>query len=114
MKYLNKFLRFDFDDFMDGKRFITVGRKDWVDFNTKEFLGTKVELVIIEDNTDYNLKEGEIGSNLYERIVAKVPKNLDIPMNVEVCLQDVEANVYGDYRNQISVVANEIVIVGKK
>lgn len=114
MKYLNKFLKFDFDEYMNGKRFITVGRKDWEDFNTKEFLGTKVELVIIEDNTDYDLKEGEIGSNLYERIVAKVPKNLDVPMNVEVTLQGVEANVYGDYRNQLSVLANEIIIVSKK
>lgn len=114
MKYLNKFLKFDFDAFMNGKRFMTVGRKDWIDFNTKEFLGTKIDLVIIEDKTSYDLKDGEVGSNLYERIVAKVPKNLDVPMSVEVRLHGVEASVYGDYRNQLSVVADEIVIVNKK
>lgn len=114
MKYLNQFLKFNWDEFSKGKRFLIVGRKDWIDYDTKEFLGTKLDVAIFQDSTNYEYKDGEVGSNLYERFIVKISDNIDVPMNVEIRLKNVEANVYGDYRNLLSVVAEEVVIVSRK
>lgn len=114
MKKLNMFTRFDFDAFASGKRFLLIGQKPWADFNSGEVLGTKFELVITQDKTDYGTQpDGERISNLYEKFVVKVPKNLNMPTNVEVAIINPTANVYGDYRNNLSVVADGIKVVTK-
>lgn len=114
MKYLNQFLYFDWEGFSKDKRFMAIGKKDWQDFKTKEHLGIKVEAVIFKDNTKYDVGEGELMSNIYEKIIIKVPKDIDIPLNVEIQPVNVEATVYGEYRNQLSIVAEDIAVVKKK
>lgn len=113
LKKLNKFLYFDFDSFAKGKRFISVGQQEWKDFNNGNILGTRVEIVIAQDKTDYGLAEGEIVNNLYEKLIIKVSKQITIPMNVEVRPINAVATVYGDYRNQLSVIAEDIEIISK-
>lgn len=108
MKFLNQYLNFAWEPFADGKRFLCLGCKKWVD-NNGTVLGTKVETVITQDKTAY----GKDGSNIFEKIVFKVPSEVSIPANTEVIPQNVEATVYGDYRNQLSCIAEKIEIVTK-
>ncbi len=113
MKKLNIFLHFDFVAFAKSKRFLTVAQKPWADFKSGEVLGTKYELVIIEDETDYGVAGDATVNNLYEKFIVKVPKNkaASVPMNVEVRLINPRANVYGDFRNQLSVTADGLTVM---
>ena len=81
---------------------------------TQKPLGSKVEVVIAADKTDYGVAEGEVISNIYEKLTVKVPKmGLGFPLNTEVKLVNAEAMVYGEYRNQLSVTAENVEVVGK-
>ncbi len=113
MKKLNYFTYFDMEGFLTGKKLLTIGQQDWKDFNTGNILGTKVEVVIASDKTDYGNKEGETINNLYEKISVKVPSSITVPMNVEVVLINAEATIYGEFRNQLSVTAENIEVVKK-
>jgi hypothetical protein len=113
MKKLNMFSYFDWERFAEKKRFVSTGIQPWKDFESGEVIGTKVEAVIAQDGTSYGNKEGEIISNIYEKLTFKVPKKIDIPMNVEIRPVNVEATVYGDYRNQLSITAEDVEVIGK-
>ena len=53
-------------------------------------------------------------NNLYEKLTVKIPAKLNnLPMNAEVRLVNPEAIVYGEYRNQLSITAENIEVVGK-
>ena len=110
MKKLNMFNHFNYDGFAKEKRFICINQQEWKDYETKNLLGTKLELVIAQDKTDY----GEEGvSNLYEKFVVKIPKVINVPVNTEIRLKNPEAKVYGEFHNQLSVVAEDIEVIGK-
>ena len=74
MKSLNKFMYFDWEKFSEGKEYTVTGCSEWTDFNTKQHLGTKIEVIISKDETDYRMKDGSTTSNLYERLIFKVKK----------------------------------------
>ena len=111
MKKLNQFVKFLFEDFSKGKIYRVTGIRPWIDVATKERLGTKVEVVIAEDNTAYDTSNGEIVTNQYEKLAFKVKKDVNIPMNARVIPVNPVAVVYGDYRNQLSVTADDIKVV---
>ena len=113
MKKLNMFTYFDFDGFAKGKRLMSIGQQEWKDFNSGDVLGTKVEVVIAQDKTDYGVTDGEVINNLYEKLIIKVPMQITVPMNVEVRPINAKATVYGDYRDRISVTAENIEVVNK-
>lgn len=114
LKRLNRFSYFDIEMFLEGKKLLTIGVGEWKDFNSQTVLGTKVEVVIAEDKTDYGNADGEVVSNLYEKLIIKVPAKLDnIPMNATVRLINPEAVVYGEYRNQLSITVQSVEVVGK-
>jgi len=113
LKKLNRFVEFNIVEFLKGKRLDTVGLLDWKDFETQKILGTKVEVVIVSDKTDYHTAEGEIVSNLYEKLTVKIPAKITVPMNTEVRLINPKATVYGEYRNALSITADGIEVVGK-
>lgn len=114
MKKLNMFARFDFEAFATGKKFLLISQKPWTDYNSGEVLGTKFELVITQDKTDYGAQpDGERVTNLYEKFTVKVAKNLTMPTNVEVAIINPIANVYGEFRNNLSVVAEGLKVVTK-
>lgn len=111
MKKLSRFTFFDFEAFIKDKTLRTNAQQVWKDFNLGIELGTKIECVIIEDNTDYG--ESEEVNNRFEKFWVKVPKKITVPMNVEVRLKNVEATIYGEYKNMLSCTASDIEIVGK-
>lgn len=113
LKKLRNFLKFDDVEFFKGKRLLSVNQQPWKDFKTGEVLGTKVETVIMQDKTDYGLKDGEVVSNLYEKLTFKIPKVIEIPMNVEIRPKNPVATVYGDYQNQLSITAEDIEVLSK-
>ncbi len=112
LKKLNKFTYFDVDGFLEKKKLLTVGTQDWKDFDSQKALGTKVEVVIIFDGTDYGASDVTV-TNIYEKLTVKVPKRLNVPLNAEVRLVNPEAVIYGEYRNALSITADNIEVIGK-
>lgn len=111
LKKLNQFLKFDFEAFSKGKYFQVTGCSEWKDFETKAHMGTKVNVAIVKDNTPYNLKDGESVSNRYEKLTFKVSKDINIPVDTIVVPVNAVATVYGEYRNQLSIKADDIKIL---
>ena len=74
MKYLNQFSVFDLDKFLNGKKLVVTGCAPLKDNDTGKVLGTRVSTVIFADNTEYKHKDGETGSNRFEKLNIKVSK----------------------------------------
>lgn len=114
MKGLVLYLLFLWEEFCKGKVFEVVGCGPWLDFETKEKKGTKVDVIIIKDDTPYPVKDGKIISNRYERLQFKVPdKELSIPVGSIVEPVGAEAKVWGDYHNKLSVKAKDVHVVNQ-
>lgn len=111
LKKLGNFLHFDWNSFSNEKRFLCLGVKEWKDYKTGKELGIKLECVIAKDETDYG--EADV-SNIYEKLLIKVTKKMDIPLNTEIKIIGANAKVYGDYNNMLSIVAEDIQVVGRK
>ena len=58
MNSLNSFMKFDWEAFAADKEFTVTGCSEWNDYNTKAYLGTKIDVIITKDNTDYHSKNG--------------------------------------------------------
>ena len=104
---------FDYESFAKGKRLLSVSQQPWKDFKTSEVLGSKIEAVIAQDKTDYGLKDGEVVSNLYEKLVFQIPMEIQIPVIVEIRPKNPVAIVYGEYQNQLSITAEDIEVLSK-
>ena len=114
MKGLSNFLHFDWEAFSRGKQFMVTGLSEYQDYATKVHLGTKVECVIASDKTPYSFKDGQEFTNRFEKITFKVSKDVDISINSYVIPKNVVASVYGDYRNQLSVKCDDIIVAVPK
>lgn len=114
LKKLTVFLLFVWDKFAVGKEFTVVGVSPWLDYDTKQTLGTKVDVFISADRTPYPVKNGETVSNLYEKLSFKVSKTVTIPVGSKVIPVNPVATVYGEYRNQLSVKCDDIKILQPK
>lgn len=110
-KKLNLFCSFDAEGFFQKKALLALGNTEWKDFESGKILGSKLECVIVKDDTDYSDTDGKITSNLYEKFYVKIPKNINVPMNAIIKLVHPKANVYGDFRNQLSVTAEDITVL---
>lgn len=113
LKKLSQFERFDAEGFFSNLSLGAVGQSEWKDFETGAHKGTKIEVVVIGDKHNYNTANGEQVSNIYEKLTVKVPKDIDVPMNSHVRLVNVYATVYGQYRNQLSITADDIEVIKK-
>ena len=83
----------------------------WKEYGSDIVKGTKVEVVIASDKHNYNSSNGEVVNNMYEKLTIKIPKEIDVPMNAKVRVINPEANIYGEYRNQLAVVADDIEVL---
>ena len=111
MKRLSVYNYFDTEGFLEGITLMLIGTREWLDYDTQKVLGVKVETVIIEDNNDYG-SNGEVVNNLFEKLTVKIPKKLDsIPIKSKVRLINPEAVVYGEFRNQLSITADDIEVI---
>lgn len=110
MKGLNQFVAFDWDSFAYGKTFVVTGTSEYTDFETKQHLGTRVDVVIAADKTPYEFKNGNTFTNRYEKLSFKVCKDVSIPLEARVMPKGVKARVYGDFHNQLSIVCDDIAV----
>lgn len=112
LKNLNQFNYFDFPKFAEGKRFRVTGCGEWKDFNTGAHLGTKVEVVITVDNTQYKLgRDGSAYTNVYEKLTFKVARDMTVPVNSYVEPVDAVATIYGERRNMLSIKTADIKVI---
>lgn len=107
LKGLNQFQKFDFGEFLKDKRLVYLKSASWKDGDVEA--GSKVTLQIVEDRTQYSRQDT---TNFGEQIVVKIrgvaPSAFAQlrPLGTEVAIKDVErATVYGDFRNQLSIIA---------
>lgn len=112
LKGLRQYVGFDFPRFSKDKLFTVTGVSNWVDFNTKLPLGTRVEVVISSDQTPYApSKDGRPISNLYEKLTFKIDKNINVPIGATVVPLGAVATVYGQYQNELSIRAADIKVI---
>ena len=114
MKKLKMFTRFDIDAFLKGKQLVSTGIAPWTNYETGELQGTKIEAVIYKDKTDYGpAKDGEVVTNIFEKVTFKVPHEVSVPIGVEIIPVNAVATIYGEYNNQLSITAEDIQVVTK-
>lgn len=106
LQALSAFLEFQLLMFLTGKRLVFIKSLLWKEED--EIFGSKVVVQIVEDTTKYPKPDV---TNFGEQLVVKV-RNVSPdayaklkPFATEVYVKDVEkAVVYGDYRNQLSII----------
>lgn len=103
---LNQFFTFLLLDFLVGKRLVFLKVLPWKEGDVE--VGSKVVTQIVEDRTQYTKANV---SNFGEQLTVKVRDVSPAayaqlkPLSTEVVVQDVErATVYGEYRNQLSII----------
>lgn len=111
MKHLSQFVHFNWEAFAEGKRFLVTSCRPWIDFESKEALGSAIEVVIYKDETEYRQKDGEQTTNLFEKLTFKVNKEVDIPLKSFIEPINATATIYGEYRNQLSVKCDDITVL---
>ena len=112
MRNLHQFEKFETIAFLSGKKLVVKLASPLLDYTTKNHVGTKLELVIIEDSTDYQpSKDGTIQTNLYETLIVKTPHEIDIPVNTEVTLEGAVGRIWGDFRNNLTITAESVIPV---
>ncbi|MBR2134102.1 MAG: hypothetical protein IJ851_05260 [Eubacterium sp.] len=109
MKKLNQFLFFDTNKFLEAKKLYVVGTSPITD--NENVIGTKIQVVIFEDKTTYRCAEGETVTNQFEKFNIKVKKAVDIPIGAIVSPVNPVGTLYGEYRNNLSVSADDIKII---
>lgn len=114
MRFLSQFTYFDTEAFFQNKNLQVTGISVWKN-DTEQVLGSKVECVILSDKTRYKLKDGESGSNIYEKISVKIPGSVNIPVGTYVAIPaDAECTIWGQYRNNLSIKASKLNILQPK
>lgn len=116
MRGLRAYLRFDADSFFADKILTVTEVTKWVDFDTKEPMGTKVGVFISEDNSTYPTpKDGGEISNLGQPFTVKVKKDkLDVHIGDIVVLENPVVKVYGDFSEKMSVTADDVILITSK
>lgn len=115
MRNLKQFAPFDAERFLEKKQLQVTACSAWRDYESKSIKGTRVEVVIVVDNTEYQpTKTGEIVSNVFEKFSVKVPQTVSFAVGTPVKLINPKAVIYGDFQNMLSVTCENIIPVTTK
>lgn len=80
------------------------GIPEWLDYESKQPMGWRIDTVITRDDTKYRVKDGQVISNLYQPQTFKCAAKPDVKIGDIVEAVDVTAcTLYGQFRNQISI-----------
>ncbi|ANR74811.1 hypothetical protein MK391_08560 [Streptococcus oralis] len=117
LKNLTHFTEFDASRFLSRKELRFVSAKRWIEKSetgSEIEKGVKVGVLIFSDDSDYPNEKNNIGEQLTVKVPLASMKDYDSyqPMLTTVEIVDIEkAVVYGEYRNQLSLIAkvNEVV-----
>lgn len=112
LMYLIPYDSFPFDDFAKGKKFEVTEMKPWIDYDTGRRLGTTVTVSIAEDHSEYPPSaNGEVRDNYRQVFSVKVGKETVAVNRFDlVRFVGVRAKIYGEFRNQLSVEADDVVL----
>ena len=109
MVHLKDFNSFDTVGFFKDKVLVARKCREWQDDKTGIHLGTKVTVAIDKDDTVYTLKDGEEDvDNEYEQVLIKVKNDVKFAKNTPVVLVNAVASIYGDYKEKLSVTAEDM------
>ncbi len=118
---LKKYLHFDSDAFFTNLELTVTGMKPWLDYETKQPLGYRVDTVITADSDDHAPKaDGEVVSNLYRPLTlkCKAPSKPNINIGDKVRPVAPICKIWGPYLNQLSITCDDVVVTppanGKK
>ncbi|MDT2824174.1 hypothetical protein [Vagococcus lutrae] len=111
-KGLHEFRSFDGHAFFKDKVLEVVSTSKWIDNATNEVLGDKVEVVILEDHTDYKqTKSGKPITNKFEKFNVKVADAKNIISGNKVTILNPVCSVYGEFQNGLSVKADGFKVI---
>ena len=97
------------DAFFTGKELTVITKRENLDFNKKQHLGTTIDTVVTKDDTPYRQKDGEHVTNLYEKLSLKVNKDIDnVPIGSLAIPVNPICTVYGKYNNELSVRCEDV------
>lgn len=83
-----------------------------VDFESQSVLGAKYTIIIWQDHTDYGDKDiSNQGETLVVKVKGKEPHPVSSPSIVT--LVNPNGVVFGEYRNQLSITADDVLIEKK-
>lgn len=107
---------FDWPKFDHGKQYTVTGIGPWKDHETKQLLGTKVEVAITADKVPYLVtKDGRQLYNLFEKLTWKIGKAVDFPIGTVVVPVGVTVTLWGRNPNgpkdQMSIRVTDIKVV---
>lgn len=112
MKCLYAYQKFLLEEFLKGKELTVTECRPKKDSDTGLETVTAVEVAITKDATVYPpTKDGRVVTNLFEKFSVKVPKTVAVPVGAVITIVNGTGTVYGDYRNQLSVRAEDIKVV---
>lgn len=114
LKNLNQFAPFQAEKFLEGKLLMVTNCMDATDYETKAIVGSKIEVAIVKDNTVYEkTKDGlVVNNNLLEKLSVKLPRTgIKIPQNTYISLVNPSGTIYGQFRNQLSLKADDYKII---
>ncbi|WP_342536521.1 hypothetical protein [Sporosarcina sp. FSL K6-3508] len=111
MKRLNLFTKMMIDEFLEGKVLMAMKSEEAVDFNTKEVIGAKYTILIWKDECPYYDRDdiSNAGETFSVKVKGAKPKKIIQPILVE--LLEPSGVIFGDFRNQLSVTAKDVVPV---
>lgn len=110
-----QFEKFGWQEFCGDKVLMVKNVAPMRNYDTGEITGTKVEALIIKDDTQYKPKaDGSVVSNLFNALSVKLPKqDVNVKIGDIVEFKNVTAKVWGDFRNELSVTAEDVTVVGQ-
>mgnify|MGYP005772791693 CR=1 FL=1 len=116
MKKLLQFMVFDCEAFFKDKVLNVIDKRIWKSYETGEILGAEYEIGIQEDHTKYRLKDGESATNRYDKFKAHIEGRTDMPVPIDaiVKLVNPRGRVSGDFKNQLTVIVDDLEVVSKR
>ncbi|MCC4325218.1 hypothetical protein LMB33_00740 [Limosilactobacillus reuteri] len=106
-KKLSAFKQFDNQGFFGPKILMAMSEEPWLDFDSGKKLGTKLNVVVWQDHSDYGDPTiTNVGQTLSVKIAGREPQQIITPHLVR--LINPEATIYGEYQNQLSVRADDV------
>ncbi|KAF1242508.1 hypothetical protein B8V60_06960 [Streptococcus agalactiae] len=106
MQNLRQFLVFNYNEFLLGKKLFFIGARNLIDNK-----GVKVDLLILEDNTNYSNEKTNLGEKITVTVIGKKIEDYSsfTPMKTVCKITNVaKASVYGDFQNLLSLTASVI------
>ena len=113
MKKLRDFLEFNSEAFFKDKLLQVVSVNEWIDYDTKEHMGVKADLVVLIDKCQYKTsKPGEQVTNRFATFTAKVKRDhIQAQLDDRVRLVNPVGKVWGDYGQNLSVTCDDLEVI---